>query len=79
MENKLRAEEEVLKDFEKLGYDIIENNDWFIKLNNNGNILRISRCSILYRYYREDSELALPIKIKEHKLLNELYSIWGWL
>lgn len=32
MTNKIRTEQEILKDFEKLGYEIVANGDWFIKL-----------------------------------------------
>lgn len=76
----MRTEEEVLKDFEKLGYDIIYYRQHYIKLDNNNNyIIRISKCSKTYKSYEGDSKLALPIEIEEHKLLNELFSIWGWL
>lgn len=79
MENKLRTEEEVLKDFERLGYNVVANGDWYIKLNYNGDMIRISKYSKAYKCYDEDSKLALPIEIEEHKLLTELFSIWGWL
>ena len=75
----MRTEEEVLKDFEKLGYDIIENNDCCIKLNFNDCIIRISKYSKFYKCYWKDSAYANVIDMKEHKLLNELFSIWGWL
>jgi hypothetical protein len=75
----MRTEEEVLKDFEKLGYEIVSNGSGFIKLNNKGDMIRISKYSMWYRSYFEDSELAVPIDMQEHKLLNELFSIWGWL
>lgn len=77
--NNIRTEEEVLKDFEKLGYNVVANGGCFIKLNNNGDIIRISKYSMWYRSYCEDSGLAVPIDMEEHKLLNELFSIWGWL
>lgn len=75
----MRTEKEVLKDFEKLGYDVVANGGCFIKLNNNGDIIRISKYSMWYWSYCEDSGLAVPIDMEEHKLLNELFSIWGWL
>lgn len=75
----MRTEEEVLKDFEKLGYDIIYNGQHYIKLNNNGYMMRISKMTKKYKCYDEYSKLAIPIEIEEHKLLTELFSIWGWL
>ena len=75
----MRTEQEVLNDFEKLGYEVVANGDCFIKLKNNGDMIRISKYSVWYRCYREDSELAVPIDMEEHKLLNELFTIWGWL
>ena len=76
----MRTEEEVLEDFVKLGYDILcHNGQHYIKLNNNDYIIRISKSSKCYKCYEEDSKLALPIEIEEHKLLTELFTIWGWL
>lgn len=75
----MRTEKEVLKDFEMLDYEIIENNDYCIKLNQNDCIIRISKRPKNYKCYWKDSELASVIDIQEHKLLTELFIIWGWL
>lgn len=42
-------------------------------------MIRISKCSVWYRCYREDSELAVPIDMQEHKLLHELFICYGWI
>ena len=74
--NKLRTEEEVLQDFEKLEYEIYENSDKWLNLHNTlfNNKILISK---------EDKCYCLgfgePTTMEEHKLLNELFQIWNWL
>ena len=78
----MRTEKEVLKDFEELGYEVVCNNNLKIKLDNNGDILTISKVSRWYYYKGYDylnKEIAVHIDMQEHKLLNELFTIWGWL
>ena len=76
----MRTEKEVFKDLKKMDYKIVDNGDCFIKVNNNGDMIRISKYFIVfYRCYREDSELAPLIDKQEHKLLTELFQIYGWL
>lgn len=80
----MRTEQEVLKDFEDLGYEVVCNNNLRIKLENNGEIIAISKYSCWYsskRYdeYNKYEGISVPIGMKEHKLLNELFTIWGWL
>jgi hypothetical protein len=71
----MRTEKEVLKDFEKMG--------WTIKINTNKTLIfqRLGNdeleISKEYKEYWSCNESS--IAIYEHKLLNELFSIWGWL
>ena len=75
----MRTEEEVLKDFEKLGYKIKINNGNKLKL---GEITEIE-IDKFWRIYRKDfcyiNRSSRSVNLEEHKLLNELFSIWGWL
>ena len=75
----MRTEEEVLKDFKKLGYKIRRNNTFkYISLRcdtetNLGIIIYLKT-----RTYEFNGE-GMFLDMQEHKLLNELFSIWGWL
>lgn len=76
----MRTEEQVLKNFEELGYDIVENNDKCLKLRYNACvIMNISRVSKCYNCYWKENLLRSNIDMQEHKLLHELFTIWEWL
>lgn len=84
----MRTEEEVLKDFEKLGYKINKNySNYFIWLDieDEKDILRIDIEKIPFSYCKFDirkkdcHERPIIINMHEHKLLHELFEIWGWL
>ena len=75
----MRTEEEVLKDFEKLGYKIKENTNIELVLGTKFFFIKFKKLSKVYHTYYEDSKLQSTINMQEHKLLNELFSIWGWL
>ena len=69
----MRTEEEVFKDFEKLGWRIIENTNKCLTAIMYGN----SKLDIVKRgkvYYVNNC-----LNMQEHKLLNELFTIWNWL
>ena len=69
----MRTEQDVLNDFEKLGWKILINNKEEITLRYGWvGKLFISRC---FKYY----QFECSINIQEHKLLNELFIIWGWI
>lgn len=76
----MRTEEEFLKDFKKLGYDLNKNykSVGFIYLEEEYNVIHINffkkQYSKSFGYYD-----SAPITMAEHKLLNELFEIWGWL
>lgn len=71
----MRTEEEILKEFENLGYVVIENNEtWLELLSEEDGDIRISICkvdrSFICDYY---------LNMQEHKLLHELFECWGWI
>ena len=70
----IRTEKEILKDFEKLGYFIVENSNAFLKLELNDFEIKIEKYA--KKYCASDWEY---IDIQEHKLLHELFICWGWL
>ena len=75
----MRTEYQVLKDFEKLGYEIIQNNDTRLVLQNDD--VEIYFYKFERSYGKEDifSNEANRIEILEHVLINELIKIYGWL
>lgn len=84
----MRIEERILKDFELLGYKRNEDNPdgliWLDKETRNY-ILRIEINKFMFSYCKfevsKKSWLEYPIVVKmsEHKLLHELFELWGWL
>lgn len=84
-----RTEQEILKDFEALGYEVVCNSDRELILEQElkSNYTIINRIHIdkqLQSYsktqfaYRVGSS-PLWVFIPEHKLLNELFICWGWI
>lgn len=72
----MRTEEEVLKDFKKLGYGIKYNGQYYIHLHSSKNI----HCDKYIKIYKSTkSYRTAEITMQAHKLLNELFTIWGWL
>lgn len=96
-----RTEQDVLKDFEALGYEVVTNNeigiilDFKTALIENGFVknhyMELERININKRTksYKKDhiektnGHQVISDKtwfsIQEHKLLNELFTIWGWI
>ena len=66
-----RTEQDVLKDFEKVGYRATKSNTR-LKLRNKKSCISIMFETKTINCYK-------PITIQEHKLLNELFTIWRWL
>lgn len=83
MTNKIRTEEEILKDFEKLGYYMTIKKEGFfyngIILDNKYSGEKINISFDLKAYYKESDTIGRSIHMQEHKLLNELFICWGWL
>ena len=78
-----RTEQEILKDFEKLGWKIIQNDEFNLIMNNsNVFILDITKACKVGAYTCYDTtknQSALYIPMQEHKLLNELFEVWQWI
>lgn len=85
----MRTEQDVLKDFESLGYEVVCNSDRELILEQElkSNYTIINRIHIekqLQAYsksqfaYRVGTS-PLWVFMQEHKLINELFNIWGWL
>lgn len=77
----MRTEKEILKDFEKLGYKINKcNYAIFIY----APYIEI-KIELDLKGYRKKHEINVGewvsslLTLKEHKLLHELFKIWGWL
>lgn len=69
-----RTEQEILNDFELLGYEV-KCSEFFIHICYLGkSMIIISKAHKLYQ-----TALDFDITMKIHKLLNELFTIWGWL
>ena len=70
----MRTEEQVLKDFEKLGYEVKENSNSLLALSMNDFKINIRKYAKKYSVSDWDY-----IDMQEHKLIHELFTIWGWL
>ena len=66
-----RTEQEILNDFEKLGYRTTKSN---VRLK-----LRNKKSCISIMFETKTINCYKPITIPEHKLLHELFTVWGWL
>ena len=86
---KPRREQEILKDFEDLGYDIENHNEMFY-LKKGKYYIAINKTDKTYKaFYQyvkfdEDHEKIVcyrpkGLTLREHKLLNELFILWGWI
>ena len=80
----MRTEEQVLKDFEKLGYYLNLKKEGFpyygiILSNKNIKELEIHISFSMKSYAKYEQGLCSTIDIQEHKLLTELFQIWNWL
>lgn len=74
----MRTEQEVLKDFEDLGYSIAAKTEGFLELTDNYNIINIDFED--KEYWKENiCCYSLRFTMQEHKLLNELFTIWNWV
>lgn len=79
----MRTEEQVLKDFEKLGYYITIKKEGFLYngviLDNKYSDEKINISFDLKAYYKESNIFGCSVHMQEHKLLTELFQIWNWL
>ena len=68
-----RTEQEILKEFEKLGWEVTQNDNGFIILC----LSNIARIVILKQ--AKNYHINGLSNMQEHKLLNELFECYGWL
>lgn len=80
-----RTEADILNDFEKLGYEVVNShNHPFIEMSKyNGDFsvyeyIAINKAEHNYEKFAQGGDVT-PITMQEHKLLNELFICWGWL
>ena len=85
-DGRMRTEQEILKDFEKLGYEVVCNSDRELVLeeeyyHNHFKRIHIKKQFRLYAKLQHLFNIDEPVNfdIQEHKLLNELFIIWGWI
>ena len=90
MINKIRTEEEILKDFEKLGWIVVDGYvEFVLKKIEQGRHFEIHPyCFIIineekHTYCVVDiingTNYRYELSMQEHKLLNDLFVCWGWL
>lgn len=81
----MRTEKEILKDFEKMGYGRIFGDDvvWCLRKiidNRQKSIdIHIRLKAVCCYMVRNDREAPCYLEIRELKLLNELFEMWGWI
>ena len=71
----MRTEQEILKDFKKLGYKVKENSDWLC-------LFRIDGYKIDIRKNVKKCHTNMGtgyMSMQEHKLLYELFKCWEWI
>lgn len=71
----IRTEEEILKDFEKLGYEVKKTSTYIDLVYENDS-------SIIITIWLSDMTYALSssfLDMQEHKLLNELFKCYSWI
>lgn len=80
-----RTEQEILNDFEKLGYKVLNLPDKpFIEIGKYNEeygvwgYIVINKNEYNYCKFIMGGDVV-PITMQEHKLLNELFICWGWL
>ena len=70
-----RTEQEILKDFEALG--------WYVSINDEDDFtLRIKgnpTCAIWIDKLTKEFSMNCCLDMQEHKLLNELFEVWQWI
>lgn len=72
----VRPEEVILKDFNKLGYEVKNRKDYTLLAYKDNNDLDIILWHIDESYATREPR---SLNMQEHKLLNELFICWGWL
>lgn len=71
----MRTKQEIFKDFETLGYKIIDQAMLCVLVKNNKDKIHISKYDKDYSKYNCQTKEPLYITLQEHKLLNELFEV----
>ena len=77
----MKNEEEVLQKFRQYGGIINANDERVLMIIIDNRCIEIDKqCKCYYCYdVFKSRPVSTFIKMNEHKLLNELFTIWGWL
>ena len=71
----MRTEQEILKGFEKLGWECTRNDEDRLTLRYSDSC----PCAIWIDKNDKHYSSNTIIDMQEHKILNELFTLWGWL
>lgn len=76
----MRTEEEILKEFEELGYEV-DNDDVALILSLQETLGTITKYITIFISKRRKLYITRSgsIGMEEHKLLSELFTVWGWI
>lgn len=75
---KHQQEQEIFKEFEKLGYEIYQEKN-YIAIKNKAKKTEITiKFNGKYYFKRNDDNFWEIITFQEHQLLHRLFEIWGW-
>ena len=74
---KEQEEQKIYKEFEKLGYRIIYNNDDLLEFEH-VKFLNNIEINKEHKWYGNSSENIIQLDMKEHQLLHKLFELWGW-
>ena len=74
-----RTEADILKDFEKLGYNVafVSKENRLLLYKTNGDTIFIYKNT--KEYEKCDVVQSINLTMQEHKLLNELFEVWQWI
>lgn len=74
------SEQQILKKFEELGYEVIENCQIRMKLKSGLSTIQISKIKKVYKKVigQEQDNRGNFLTVQEHQLLHELFKCWGW-
>ena len=75
----MRTEKQVLRDFKDMGYKITFDDEDEIYLEYDLTMIEISKVFKCYRSYYTLNKVSVFVSVEVHKLLHELFKIWGWL
>jgi homoserine trans-succinylase len=72
------TEQEILKKFEELGYEIVRHERRNIIFKKYGAILDVFNYTEV-SYSKHWNGISILISLQEHQLLTELFKCWGWI